>query len=130
MAMQTSASGVPDSSTTTPSIRYAAPAPMSGVAVAGALVGAIISTLPLDPIAISCAGVGRGVLTAPLEATAVLAGEGLAAFPQAPRSRTIAREDERFIRVIRRRIEQLLRAPRVRIRKAVGASWAMGGSCY
>src|SRR5260370_8576712 len=113
MAMQTSTRGVPDWSTTTPSIRYAAPAPMSGVAVAGGFVGAIISTLPLDPIAISCAGVGSGgrVLTAPLEATAaVLEGEGAAGLPHALTSRTIVSDDARVIQVVSI-LEQLLRAP-------------------
>src|SRR2546428_2687179 len=109
MAMHTSASGVPDSSTTTPSIRYAAPGPMSGVGLAGGCVGAIMTTLPEDAIAISCAAVGSGtrVLTAPLEATAaVLAGEGPAALPQAPTSRTVASEDAAVIRIVRRLIEQ------------------------
>src|SRR6266851_4996434 len=131
MAMQTSASGVPDSSTTTPSIRYAAPAPMSGVAVAGGFVGAIISTLPLDPIAISCAGLGSGgrVLTAPLAATAaVLEGEGAAGLPHALTSRTIVSDDARLIQVVSL-IGQLLRAPA----SGSASSWrqlAMGGSCY
>src|SRR6267142_1869305 len=99
MAMHTFASGIPDGSTTTPSIRYAAPGPMSGVGLAGGSVGAIMSTLPEDPTAISCAGVGSGerVLTAPLDATAVLAGEGPAALWQAPTSRAIASEDATVI---------------------------------
>src|SRR5437870_3789415 len=103
MAMQTFASGVPDWSTTTPSIRYAAPGTMSGVGVAGCSVGAIMSTLPEDPIAISRAAVGSGrrVLTAAL----VLAGEGSAALPQAPTS-IIASEDATVIRIVRRLIEQ------------------------